>query len=566
VSRVLARRRPELGARSIAGLEGYWDPAARVYRDAAERERAVEGDRVHHLPSRTSAVWLQQPAEAIQPLYRQQALLGRPAVEQVVTGKEQCHELATLLAGTFTPFTIFWVAQPATLFGAGQQTIFSLGRSTSGTPFRVFYYPAASGSTPGLVTARLSAQMRDNQGQGLVTQQGPWVDLKPRFYHARYDGHRLNLGVHGASTGWVAQQQGALTLDRAVWAAQERTSTTNYCATGFLWGERGVYSHALTDDELAVLAAHLGETYGLPYIYGHQLIWNFAPHNAFCGLTRHQGWWYVCFREATDHATTHDGKVRILRTQDYRTWEEVALLVDPGGRDLRDPHLTVTPGGHLYCNTQAWTGVSGDVQSRVYRSQNGLTWDTGIDVGAFRDWIWRVRWHESVGYGIAYSVVETLIRLYVSLDDGLTWQAQQVLYTPDSPSEGDLARLNDGSWVMVVRRNGGPGVGVLGRAPAPGGPWTFSNLQYSLDAPELVVLPDGRLWCFCRRAPANRASVVEIDPDTGIMDEVLIFPSSGDSSYHGAAWDDQAEAIRYVYYSQHGPSGRASIYAGTLVP
>jgi hypothetical protein len=217
-------------------------------------------------------------------------------------------------------------------------------------------------------------------------------------------------------------------------------------------------------------------------------------------------------------------------------------------------------------NCQAWNGVSGEVQSRVYRSPNGGAWDTGTDVGAFRDWIWRVRWHGGIGYGIAYSVVETLTRLYVSTDDGRSWQAQQNLYTPDSPSEGDLAQLKDGSWVMVLRRNGGPGVGVLGKATDPGGPWIFSNLQYSLDAPELVVLPDGRLWCFCRRAPANRSSLIEINVSTGEMEEVLIFPSAGDSSYFGAAWDEEAEAIRYLYYSSHGPTARASIYAGTLVP
>src|SRR3954453_14624512 len=75
-------------------------------------------------------------------------------------------------------------------------------------------------------------------------------------------------------------------------------------------------------------------------------IWDAAGHNAFTDLLRHNGAWWCVFRESSAHIPGLDGKIRVLRSVDARTWESAALIAEKT-IDLRDPKLSVMPDGRL---------------------------------------------------------------------------------------------------------------------------------------------------------------------------------------------------------------------------
>ncbi len=73
-------------------------------------------------------------------------------------------------------------------------------------------------------------------------------------------------------------------------------------------------------------------------------IWDQAPHNAFTDLVRYRGSFYCTFRESAAHVPkgrAENGKIRILRSPDGKTWKSVGLL-DSEQYDLRDPKISVT--------------------------------------------------------------------------------------------------------------------------------------------------------------------------------------------------------------------------------
>ena len=74
-------------------------------------------------------------------------------------------------------------------------------------------------------------------------------------------------------------------------------------------------------------------------------IWDQAPHNAFTDLTRWKDQFYCAFREGRGHVSV-DGRIRILRSVDAKTWDSAAL-VSFQGYDFRDAHLSVTPDDRL---------------------------------------------------------------------------------------------------------------------------------------------------------------------------------------------------------------------------
>ena len=74
-------------------------------------------------------------------------------------------------------------------------------------------------------------------------------------------------------------------------------------------------------------------------------IWDQGNHNAFTDLTRFKDRWYCVFREGKGHVSP-DGALRVLQSDDAKTWRSAALITSETG-DLRDAKITVTPQGKL---------------------------------------------------------------------------------------------------------------------------------------------------------------------------------------------------------------------------
>ncbi|MGD8501408.1 MAG: hypothetical protein PVJ86_12220, partial [Phycisphaerales bacterium] len=142
-------------------------------------------------------------------------------------------------------------------------------------------------------------------------------------------------------------------------------------------------------------------------------IWGKAPHSAFTDLVRWRDpasresndGFYCAFREGRGHVST-DGEIRILESTDANRWESAAL-VSLAGYDLRDAHLSVTPGGRLMLlggaapreqdNQSAPTGTFASF------SQDGRQWTEPQIVVEPGRWLWCVTWNKAKAYGVSYT-------------------------------------------------------------------------------------------------------------------------------------------------------------------
>lgn len=297
-------------------------------------------------------------------------------------------------------------------------------------------------------------------------------------------------------------------------------------------------------------------------------IWDQGKHNAFTDLIRWRGRWYCSFRESEAHVGG-DGKVRVLESNDGKTWKSAALIAEDGV-DLRDPKLSITPddrlmivaGGSIYGGTKTLKGR----QPRVMFSNDGHKWTAPAKVLEEGDWLWRVTWHDGKAYGIAYQAPanptptgpEWKLKLFSS-SDGLHYDLVTVLDVPGHPNESTLRVLPDGEMIALVRREAGDTFGWIGSSRPPYTNWQWKETRHRLGGPNFIRLPDGSLWAAGRSYPGGAKTVVaRMARDR--YEPVLTLPSGGDNSYPGLVWHDGL--LWMSYYSSH--EGKSAIYLAKI--
>lgn len=289
-----------------------------------------------------------------------------------------------------------------------------------------------------------------------------------------------------------------------------------------------------------------------------QRIGESAPHNAFTDLVRwHDRFWCV-FREGQGHVSP-DGAIRVLTSPDGTNWSSAARLTSKRG-DLRDPHTTVTPDGRLMLYGAVALPQPGPVkhQSLVWFSDTGTNWTAETLVGDPNVWLWRVAWNGPQALGVGYDTDgEKFVRLYSSRDGQQFGTVLPTLFAEPNPNETGLAFLPDGTCLCLLRRDGQPGTGKLGRAKLPYCDWAWQDLGVRIGGPQLLRLPDGRLVAAGRLYDGGaRTSLCWLDAEAGKLNEFLQLPSGGDCSYPGLVW--HAGVLWVSYYSSH--EGKTMVY------
>lgn len=303
-------------------------------------------------------------------------------------------------------------------------------------------------------------------------------------------------------------------------------------------------------------------------------IWDQGPHSAFGDLIRFRGAWYCTFREARKH-DSHDGSVRVIRSDDGETWTSAALITDAAA-DLRDPKFSVTPDGQLMiAGLQRFPAdQKRPHQSLVWFSPDGQQWSAKHPIGDPDYWLWRVTWHRGAAYTMGYSVGREAdhpgsIRLYASQDGRtFTTRADRVL-VGNYPNEAMVVFAGDTAYCLM-RRDGAPlhrtpHSGLLGIAQPPYTQWEWKDLGRRIGGPNFVVTPGGRLLAAVRVYETDnwhpaRTVVGWIDRATGRFSEVLRIPSGGDNAY--AALVVHEGLVWMTYYSSH--EGKTAIYLAKL--
>lgn len=339
----------------------------------------------------------------------------------------------------------------------------------------------------------------------------------------------------------------------------------------------------------AAMTARAAETG--PEIVSVKKIWDAAPHSAFTDLIRFNDRWFCAFRESQAHVGG-DGKIRVLSSADGETWEPAALLEEQGV-DLRDPKLSVTPegklmllmGGSIYQGTTTLKGR----RPRVAFSRDGKTWTAPQPILKDGDWLWRVTWHDGVGYGTSYNG-KTLIaakakaaseakkkgkgaakntrpendlELYRTRD-GVNYELVTRFKIDGAPNEATARVLASGEMLMLVRREGSivnpDTMGWVGRSRAPFTEWKWEAGNLRFGGQNFIETPKGALWAGTRHYLPKGAKTILARLEGATLTPALTLPSGGDTSYPGMVWHEGL--LWFSYYSAH--EGKDSIYLAKI--
>lgn len=300
-------------------------------------------------------------------------------------------------------------------------------------------------------------------------------------------------------------------------------------------------------------------------------VWDAAPHQAFTDLVLHGSELVLTFREGDGHVGGADGVIRILTSTDGKSWTSRARVALEG-IDLRDPKLSATPEGDLLLLVGASRYDGTELQGRTSKVAR---WAPGTDgeielvdaridpaVKGPVDWLWRLTWRGSTGFGVVYQPEGERWRQHlVATRNGVDFRAVATWDHDGRPSETTLRARPDGSLVALLRREGNA---LIGSARPPFRKWTWAELPLHLGGPELLVLDDGRMLASGRRVAgaggrARRTVIGEVDL-AGNWNELVELPSGGDTSYPGMAL--RGSQLLVSYYSSH--EEKTAVYLARL--
>ena len=289
-------------------------------------------------------------------------------------------------------------------------------------------------------------------------------------------------------------------------------------------------------------------------------IWD-EGYSAFPSIVEYQGKYYAAFREASSHIFNDngqaDGKARVLVSKDGRKWKSAALL-EKEGYDLRDPKISVTPDGRLMLTLGCSLYVDRELVSwypHVAFSSDGKTFSDpepvvfDENITDDREWIWRLTWHDGVGYGVTYGGHFALVRT----TDGVNYETVTELSLDKAlnPGESTIRFGKDGKMYMMTRCEGGDCMGRWGVSEAPYTEWEWKEMDQHLGGPDFIILDDGSVVAGTRYYfPRGKCRTILLTGDlSGDFEERYLLPSGGDTSYPG--FIEVGDEIWMVYYSCH---------------
>lgn len=207
---------------------------------------------------------------------------------------------------------------------------------------------------------------------------------------------------------------------------------------------------------------------------------------------------FVAFRTASHHHPRADARVVVLSTGDLTTWRDEGAVAT--GNDLREPIL-VEHGGRLrlyFTEVEPARTNFRPLGVQMMEREGEGVWSSPRLVLPTSTLMWRAKALDggglsATGYRIEGALDATNVDLlWLRSADGIAWSP----FVPSKPvmhvggwSESDVAFLDDGSVVAVVRNEGGDDDGFgskICRAEAHAlGDWTCAHDPRKFDSPLL---------------------------------------------------------------------------------
>lgn len=314
-------------------------------------------------------------------------------------------------------------------------------------------------------------------------------------------------------------------------------------------------------------------------------VWDKAINNSFTDLIRFKGKFYCTFREGSGHTPGRsgvDGTIRILSSVDGEKWMPVALLKKEG-IDLRDPKLSITPDGRLMviCGGSLYKGDSlmgriphvsfSDLSGNTFSEPQKISIDS--EISGWGDWIWRVTWHNNIGYGIDYQIgpkerygPHKLFLLKTK--DGIHYEKVTEFHNIDGfPNESTIRFDNKGKMYILVRRELQDKMGILLKGDAPYNKWATNKLNIRLGGPNFLFLKTDQLIIGSRRHLKDEdgknyvSTGIMVTDLNGNIKKTIFLPSGDDTSYPGLVI--YQDTLWVSYYSNH-EGGNTSIYLAKI--
>lgn len=194
-------------------------------------------------------------------------------------------------------------------------------------------------------------------------------------------------------------------------------------------------------------------------------ILNNSNHNAFPDLVKYKDVWFIAYRESTDHLYKGSSKIKVLKSLDFRTWNEINVF-EIELWDLRDPKFSINEStGELYLHLTKQIINS----TRYERVKNYTVFED--EIGAFKtnlsllnldnayrnDWLWHPIWVHGNLFANGYSLnngIRTYSYSNIKTNPKLLSKMSQVGW-----SEASSQVVND-SVFTIVRTNENAKLGV----------------------------------------------------------------------------------------------------------
>lgn len=302
-------------------------------------------------------------------------------------------------------------------------------------------------------------------------------------------------------------------------------------------------------------------------------IWDKGEHNAFTDLIWYKNKFYCTFREGSDHIPGTDGIVRIIKSKDGKTWEDAGSLQEDG-IDLRDPKLSITADGRLMIIIGGSHYKDRKLLGRTpfVSFSDGETFSApkkvniNPEIVSWGDWIWRVTWHNGVGYAVDYQVGPEERKgptdIYiVKTTDGINFSKVAKLDIDGFPNEATIRFDEHNKMVVMVRRELADQMGVMATAKAPYTDWSYQKMNYRLGGPNFIFYKNNILATSRVHSSAVYTGLLaSTKSNPATFKEILSFPSAGDNSYAGMVI--HKNKLWISYYSSH--EGKTNIYLTTI--
>ncbi len=280
---------------------------------------------------------------------------------------------------------------------------------------------------------------------------------------------------------------------------------------------------------------------------------------------------FCCYREAMNHVSP-GGRIIVVKIDksDFSVIHKEQLVLPD--YDLRDPKLSFD-GKRLIVTSYAKTFLpDGQMQTKMvsFFTTTGYSWSSMNSFGKSGWWLWNHAWKKGEAFGFAYNRSAQFISLYKGDPTRSMKVYQENVFgllksQKGYPNESAFLFDSNENALVFLRRDADSFSAQFGTSSAPYVKWQWHDLGIYIGGPAAVALDDNNILVAGRHIDWNKRTfstrLWHFNTKTKSLTELLVLPSSGDTSYPGLVLE--GDTLYMSYYSCH-VDNQARVYLAKL--